>query len=93
MDISTFLATLEQAAPDTSWSNALQALWYDANDDWDKAHEMVQDNSPASCHVHAYLHRKEGDPDNARYWYQRAGQPVAEGEFRDEWMAIVQRLR
>jgi hypothetical protein len=26
--------------------------------------------------VHAYLHRKEGDQDNAAYWYGRARKPV-----------------
>ena len=27
--------------------------------------------------VHAYLHRKEGDRANARYWYRRARKPEA----------------
>lgn len=64
VDISGFLTTIDQGSPDPSWPNALQALWYEANNDWDKAHELVQDNSPDSCHVHAYLHRKEGDQSN-----------------------------
>jgi MFS transporter, SET family, sugar efflux transporter len=32
--------------------------------------------------VHAYLHRKEGDPSNAAYWYQRAGKPPCRSSLR-----------
>jgi hypothetical protein len=51
-----------------------QALQLIQQNDWDAAHRLVQDNSdPFSCHIHAYLHRIEGDLANAGYWYQRAG--------------------
>ena len=92
MELEKFTATLANHEPEEGWSNALKALWYEGNGDWHRAHELVQDNSPASCHVHAYLHRKEGDTANARYWYDRAGQPEAGGEFDDEWKAIARRL-
>jgi hypothetical protein len=39
--------------------------------------------------VHAYLHRKEGDLSNARYWYSRAGRPPQEGPLETEWDAIA----
>jgi hypothetical protein len=39
--------------------------------------------------VHAYLHRKEGDLANARYWYARAGRPAAAGALDDEWAMIA----
>ncbi len=44
--------------------------------EWDGAHEIVQaaEDDPASCWVHAVLHKVEGDAGNARYWYRRAGQ-------------------
>lgn len=89
---SRFTDSLRQDAPDPEWSNALTALWHEANDDWDSAHALVQDNSPDSCWVHAYLHRKEGDLANARYWYNRAEQPAASGDLAEEWNAIVQAL-
>ncbi len=92
MKFDDYLASLEKKRPGPGWSNALQALWHEARNDWHKAHELVQDNSPASCWVHAYLHRKEGDLSNARYWYDRAGQPEYEGDFSDEWNAIAERL-
>lgn len=71
----------------------LQALWWDAKGDWDKAHHLAQDDpSPNAAWVHAYLHRKEGDPGNAAYWYSRAVKPVAHGSFPEERNAIVATL-
>jgi hypothetical protein len=53
---------------------ALAALWHDAHGDWARAHELAQqDEGPAGSWVHAYLHRREGDAANARYWYVRSG--------------------
>ena len=69
---------------------ALLALWWDDRGDWDRAHEVAQDvPGRDGAWVHAYLHRKEGDLGNAAYWYARAGQPVASGDFAGEWLAIV----
>jgi hypothetical protein len=42
--------------------------------------------------VHAYLHRKEGDLGNARYWYHRANQPIANDSLEAEWARIVEAL-
>jgi len=50
------------------------------------------DNSGDAAWVHAYLHRKEGDLGNARFWYSRAGREAARGSLTDEWRAIAQRL-
>ena len=59
--------------PPANLSLALQALWHDARGDWERAHNCAQDDkSRAGSWVHAYLHRKEGDPGNAGYWYARA---------------------
>ncbi len=72
---------------------ALQAMWYDKTGDWDKAHQIVQDASDAhSAWVHAYLHRKEGDDSNARYWYKRSRQPEFKGALSQEWEQIVSGL-
>ena len=39
----------------------------------DAAHESAQQNKgPEGSWVHAYLHLKEVDQDNADYWYGRA---------------------
>ena len=53
--------------------------------DWEAAHRLVQDYSdPLSCQIHGYLHRIEGDLDNARYWYQRAGMALPENSIAEE---------
>ena len=67
-----------------------RALWHDATGDWDGAHRVAQDVETAEgAWVHAYLHRKEGDPTNAAYWYRRAGQPIPTGALEEEWEHIT----
>jgi hypothetical protein len=69
------------------------ALWYDARGDWERAHQTVQDlETPAAAWVHAYLHRREGDQPNARYWYTRAAQPVCRLTLDEEWTQIATAL-
>jgi len=62
-----------------------QALSHLRHGDWQAAHPIVQELEDAhGCWLHAVVHRLEGDLDNARYWYRRAGRafdpalPVAE---------------
>ena len=65
-------------------THLVQALDADASGQWDRAHELVQDDpSREAAWVHAYLHRREGDAGNARYWYARAGQPWPGNETLD----------
>ncbi|WP_413160109.1 hypothetical protein ACL6C3_16965 [Capilliphycus salinus ALCB114379] len=71
----------------------LKALWYDLQGDWKKAHILVQDEGDAeSAWVHAYLHRKEGDISNARYWYKRSQKLEFVGSLREEWEHIARNL-
>jgi hypothetical protein len=71
----------------------LQSLWHDAKGDWDEAHRIAQDVSGAdAAWVHAYLHRKEGDASNARYWYRQAGVEPSTDALDDEWTRIVAEL-
>jgi hypothetical protein len=92
MTLSDFKASLTGTQPPADL--ALAALWWDAKGDWRAAHEHVQrDEGNAACDwVHAYLHRKEGDLSNARYWYRNAGRPAASGPLDREWEAIVAAL-
>jgi hypothetical protein len=72
---------------------SLRALWWDAQGNWDRAHEIAQDvDNAEGAWVHAYLHRKEGDLSNAGYWYRRAGQQAARGDLEAEWSRIVEAL-
>ena len=66
MDLAAFSASLSAAEPPRTLSDALRALWLDAQGDWDGAHEAAQaDEGGDGDWVHAYLHRKEGDGGNA----------------------------
>ncbi len=91
-DLERFRATLDDATP-PGINPLLQGLWWDAKDDWNKAHELAQaDNTPLGAAVHAYLHRKEPDLANARYWYARAGRPPATVTLQQEWDSLVTEL-
>ncbi len=83
----------DAARPPAGLAPPLEALWHDAKGDWATAHRVVMNaQSAAAAWVHAYLHRKEGDLDNARYWYRKAKQPEATGAPEDEWTAIATAL-
>lgn len=87
---AAFRGTLADAAPPPGLSDAVEALWWDGKGDWNRAHQCAQrDDGPAGNAVHAYLHRKEGDLSNARYWYARAGRPVPAMSLQDEWNDLV----
>jgi hypothetical protein len=93
MTTADFKFSLSGAAPAPGISSPLAALWWAANGDWNKAHEIVQDEDGVdAAWVHAYLHRVEGDSGNAGYWYRRAGKPVASGPVEAEWDRIVSAL-
>jgi len=90
MDITEFCESLKQAWPPYGLNPALEALWWEAKGDWNKAHETAQrDEGPNGSWVHAYLHRKEGDLSNAQYWYRRADRPTGDGDSKREWDSIV----
>jgi hypothetical protein len=93
MDLQSFTSSLKAPAPSPGLSRALEALWYQANGAWDKAHRLAQkEDSEDGAWVHAYLHRVEGDSANAAYWYRRAQRPVAKVSEREEWAAIAEAL-
>ena len=74
MTLSEFKNSLSENIPSDNLSVYLQALWYDAKGDWEKAHALIQDVPDKNASwIHAYLHRREGDTGNADYWYFRAG--------------------
>ena len=93
MTPSAFKRSLAGKKPPAGLSPALAALWWAGNDDWSKAHEIVMNEDGADCAwVHAYLHRLEGDRDNARYWYRQARREPATGSLLAEWATIAAAL-
>jgi hypothetical protein len=89
-----FVTSLTSKQPPAGMSPYLTALWYEKRGDWDTAHETVQDLSDKdAAWVHAYLHRREGDEGNARYWYRQASKPFPSGQSLDEeWEIMVNGL-
>ncbi len=91
MTLKDFKNTLSQDKPDLKWNDYLKALWYDGKKDWEAAHTIVQDiETTEAAHIHAYLHRKEGDVGNASYWYNRAHQKLPKNSLEEEWGEIVE---
>jgi hypothetical protein len=90
MTLEDFEASLSGHEPPSSLAPPLLALWHDGRGDWDKAHQIAQDiDTPDGAWIHAYLHRKEGDLSNARYWYDRADRPEPTDSLASEWSRIV----
>ena len=93
MTFEQFRETIGASAPPSSVSDHLKALWYDAKDDWEQSHTIIQDIEDAdAAWIHAYLHRKEGDIGNADYWYRRAGRKRTSESLEQEWENIVATL-
>jgi hypothetical protein len=93
MGPSAFKLSLASKKPPNGLSAALTALWWAGKDDWDKAHKLVMDESGGDgAWVHAYLHRVEGDLDNAGYWYRQARRAKATGSLEAEWSTIAAAL-
>jgi hypothetical protein len=93
MTIGEFKSSLSQQSPSQGWTVYLQALWYDAKGDWEKAHTLIQDiPDKTAAWIHAYLHRKEGDIWNADYWYTKASKKRPPLTLEEEWEEIVSSL-
>ena len=90
MTIQDFKASIDQPTAPENLTIQMESLWWDAKGNWYKAHELIdQLEDPISAHIHAYLHRVEGDLWNARYWYNRAGKPAYTGDLAQEWEMLV----
>ncbi len=59
---------------DTS-GELIRAIDLALSGDWHEAHQIVQahEGDETACWIHAVLHLIEGDKDNAKYWYRKAG--------------------
>jgi len=90
MNLTDFKQTLSANNPPADLFVYQQALWYEAKDQWDKAHELIQDlpHKNASW-IHAYLHRKEGDTWNADYWYNKGNKKRPAIALPEEWEQLA----
>jgi hypothetical protein len=93
MTPAAFKRSLTKTRPPADLRPALAALWWAGKDQWTKAHEIAMaDHGREGAWVHAYLHRVEGDLDNARYWYREAGRKLPQVPLAAEWAAIAAAL-
>jgi len=87
---TAFRESLAAPHPPAGLGKPLEALWHAGRGDWERAHRIAMSaTSRDAAWVHAFLHRQEGDADNARYWYRQAKRPEFGGSLEDEWTAIV----
>ena len=90
MTYKNFQNSVRQKEKPKELSKELEALWEDANGNWERAHELAQNiNFNNGNRIHAYLHRKEGDDFNARYWYSQCGLSLPTVSLNDEWEQMV----
>jgi hypothetical protein len=93
VQFSDFKASLAQAEPPDTLTDPLRALWLDAKGRFDAAHDIASNlPDPEGALLHAYLHRKEGDLDNADYWYGRARIDAPVISLHAEWAELVARF-
>ena len=93
MTLDNFLASVQNKTKPTGLTIYLETLWYAGTDNWNKAHELIQDEpGKDAALLHAYLHRVEGDQWNAGYWYQKAGEKIPGYPLQQEWELLVQRF-
>ncbi|MBS1950498.1 MAG: hypothetical protein OJF59_000685 [Cytophagales bacterium] len=93
MNLEEFKSSIKGNEPPDQVSVLLKALWHEAKENWEHAHALAQEiESKDGSWVHAYLHRREGDPSNARYWYTRAGKQFPTIRLGKEWEEIVTEL-
>ena len=85
MTIAEFRKSLQETSPPHTMPTLVEALWWLAKGDWERAHSIAQDvDSRDGAGVHAHLHRAEGDAGNAAYWYRQAGKPVSQAPLEQE---------
>jgi hypothetical protein len=88
-----FVLSLDQTEAPLLTTPMLRAIWHGLRGDWHAAHELAQAQDDADgAWVHAWLHRIEGDLDNADYWYRRAHRPPRRDDTRTEGLAIARAL-
>lgn len=93
MTFETFKKAIENAEKPAGISPHLEAMYEDAAGNWEQAHEIAQNcNDVYGSLIHAYLHRKEGDQWNAKYWYDKANRPKPNYSLEQEWEEICAEL-
>ncbi|RCL38332.1 MAG: hypothetical protein DBX00_03285 [Verrucomicrobia bacterium] len=78
--------------PPSNISPEVHSLWLAKSGQWTESHDLCSSiPDPDGAWIHAYLHREEGDLQNARYWYHRAkkNEPDSTLSLEEEWKTIA----
>ena len=90
MNYNTFITSIKSGFLSTELTNPELAMWHAMNDNWDSAHHAAQSiKNELGAWIHAYLHRIEGDIENANYWYRRANRLPSQNTLSDEAEEII----
>jgi hypothetical protein len=91
MDFDRFTQSIVTKQMPLALPHTLQALWHDATGNWQTAHNLMQQDEGNLLYdrIHAYLHRKEGDIFNAKYWYRRINVPYPGISLEEEWQILA----
>ena len=90
MNFDNFIKLTKESHPSDVLSGIHLALWYAMKNNWDMAHNIVQDiSTDTASWIHAYLHRVEGDLSNANYWYNRASKIASTESLESELNNII----
>ncbi len=90
MQYDDFIKLTKKSEPSDKLSGIHLVIWYAVKDNWDMAHNIVQDiNTETAYWIHAYLHRVEGDLGNANYWYNRARKKPSSESLKSELNDII----
>lgn len=93
MTVEQFIDSVNKKVAPSFSSIYLETLWYAGIGDWDKSHEIIQDEpGKHAALLHAHLHRVEGDQWNADYWYSKAGEKSPNCGLDEEWKQLVERF-
>ena len=93
MNYKSFIELIKESKPPSSLKGIYLGLWYAKKNNWDLAHNIVQDiNTDTASWIHAYLHRVEGDIGNANYWYNRAGKKSSTESLEIELNNIIRSI-
>ena len=90
MKYDDFIKLTKESKPSDQLNGVHLAIWYAVTDNWDMAHNIVQDiQTETASWIHAYLHRVEGDIANADYWYNRARKDPSHESLESELSDII----
>ena len=93
MQYDDFIKLTKESKPSDKLSGIHLAIWYAVKDNWDMAHNIIQEiKTENASWIHAYLHRVEGDIDNAKYWYNRSSKEPWTESLKSELDNIIQFL-